>query len=283
MTDQNNGPARPALAAQRETPPPLSAYIRTLNEERRIGEVVRAAFQVADEVVVVDSGSSDRTREAAEAAGAQVFDQPWLGNGGQKRAGEEKCAHHWLLDLDADEIITPALAEEIRALFAQGEPPLTVYRLTLVTEPPIGPAWEGFKLDHRAKLYDKRRWRMPDHKAWDQLELPKGAEVGQLTGALMHRSFADFAQYMAKWNRVSTARANHAKLKSKPGVIFRILFAAPFYFLRHYLLQGLWRAGLYGFCIACGVAFGRWMRDVKMYERYRGLHGGVEGLGDEEA
>lgn len=274
MTDDPD--ARPASTASAATRPPISAYIRTLNEERRIGEVVRAALQVAREVVVVDSGSSDATKAEAEAAGARVYDQPWLGNGGQKRAGEERCAHDWLLDLDADEILTPELADEIRALFADGEPALSVYRLTLVTEPPIGPAWETFKLDHRAKLYDKRRWRMPDHKAWDQLELPKDTPVGALKGALMHRSFADFAQYMAKWNRVSTARANHAKLKSKTAVILRILFAAPFYFLRHFLLQGLWRAGLYGFCIACGVAFGRWMRDVKMYERWRGLHGGPD-------
>ena len=212
-------PPAPSDGADGETRPPISAYIRTLNEERQIGEVVRAALQAAREVVIVDCGSTDRTREEAEAAGARVFDQPWLGNGGQKRAGEAKCVHDWLLDLDADEILTPSLAAEIRALFASGEPPLSVYRLTLVTEPPIGPAWEGFALDPRAKLYDKRRWRMPDHKAWDQLELPKEAPVGALKAPLLHRSFADFAQYMAKWNRVSTARANHAKLKSKAAVV----------------------------------------------------------------
>lgn len=234
-----------------------------------------AALQAAREVVIVDSGSTDATCALAEAAGARVYAQSWLGNGGQKRAAEERCAHDWLLDLDADEIVTARLAAEIRALFAEGEPPLSAYRLTLVTEPPIGPAWEGFALDPRAKLYDRRRHRMPDSKAWDQLELPRDLAVGALQGALMHRSFADFAQYMAKWNRVSSARASHARLKSKWDVIARILFAPPIYFLRHYFLRGLWRAGLYGFCIACGVAFGRWMRDVKMYERHRGLHGGV--------
>lgn len=259
--------------------PPISAYIRTLNEERTIAEVVAAALRAAREVVIVDSGSTDRTKELAAAAGARVFDQPWLGNGAQKRAGEARCAHDWLLDLDADEILTPELAAEIRALFADGEPPLSVYRLTLVTEPPIGAPWSDFALDPRAKLYDKRRHQIPDHKAWDQLQLPPETPVGALKGALMHRSFRDFAQYMAKWNRVSSARARHAKLKSKTAVILRVLFAPPVYFLRHYLLRGLWRAGLYGFCIAWGVAFGRWMRDVKMYERWRGLHGGPKGDG----
>lgn len=249
--------------------PPISCYIRTLNEERLIGQVIAAAFQVAREVVIIDSGSTDRTREIAEAAGATVIDQPWLGNGGQKRAGEDAAAEPWLLDLDADEILSPELAAEITALFANGPPPLSVYRLTLVTAPPIGKPWTTFKRDPRAKLYDRARWRMPDHKAWDQLEIPKGAEVGALNGALMHHSFRDFEHYMAKWNRVSSARAGSTKLKPLWQLRLRILFAWPVYFLRHYLVQGLWRAGLYGFAISGGVAFGRWMRDVKMYEIHR--------------
>lgn len=262
--------AASAAAADAADPrPPLSAYIRTLNEERQIAEIVAAALTAAREVVVVDSGSTDRTKALAEAAGARVFDQPWLGNGAQKRAGEDRCQHDWLLDLDADEIVTPELAAEIRALFADGAPRENVYRLTLVTVPPIGAAWRNFALDPRAKLYDRRKWRMPDDKAWDQLEIPKRAAVTTLDGALLHHSFRDFEQYMAKWNRVSTARAKNTKLRPMATLRLRILFAWPFYFLRHYFLRGLWRAGLYGFVIAGGVAFGRWMRDVKMYERHR--------------
>ena len=68
--------------------PPLSAYIRTKNEARMIGDVVRAALQVADKVVVIDSGSSDDTAKIAEAAGARIVRHSWLGNGHQKRLGE---------------------------------------------------------------------------------------------------------------------------------------------------------------------------------------------------
>lgn len=257
--------------------PPVSCFIRTLNEERMIGRVVEAALKVAREVVIVDSGSTDRTREIAEAAGARFVDQPWLGNGAQKRAGEALCRYDWRLDLDADEIVSDELAESIRALFDQngawGEPPLSVYRLSLITVPPIGEPWWRTNVDPRAKLYDGRRRRMPDHKAWDQLELPDDLPVGAVKGALFHHSFRDFDQYMAKWNRVSTVRARETKLKPKAVVIARMLLAPPFYFLRHYFLRGLWRQGLYGFAIARGVAFGRFMRDVKSYERHHGLGG----------
>ncbi|MEO1331347.1 MAG: glycosyltransferase family 2 protein [Pseudomonadota bacterium] len=278
MSDATPSPATTTREAQ-DPRPPLSCYIRTLNEERRIGEVVRAALRVAREVVVVDSGSTDRTQAIVEAAGGRFVAQPWLGNGAQKRAGEDLCRHDWLLDLDADEILSDALIEEIRALFAAGPPPLSVYRLTLVTVPPIGPAWEGFALDPRAKLYDRRKHRIPDHKAWDQLELDDREPVGALKGPLMHHSFRDFAQYMAKWNRVSTVRSQETRLKPLWLVVLRILFARPIYFARHFFLRGLWRAGLYGYCIACGVSFGRWMRDVKMYERHRGLGDGGEDKG----
>ncbi len=249
--------------------PPISAYVRTLNEERMIGAVVAAALDVAREVIVVDSGSTDRTREIATAAGARVIDQPWLGNGAQKRVGEHAAAHDWVLDLDADEILSDALIASIRALFAEGEPPLSVYRLTLVTVPPVGPVWENFALDPRAKLYDRRRHSIPDHKAWDQLQLGADVAVGALEGGLMHHSFRDFEQYVAKWNRVSTVRAAETKLRSLRALKLRMLFGPPFYFARHYFLRGLWRAGFYGFAIARAVSFGRFMRDVKQYERHR--------------
>ncbi len=250
---------------------PLTAYIRTLNEERMIGAVVTAARQAAREVIVVDCGSSDRTREIAEAAGARVIEQPWLGNGRQKRVGEEAARHDWLLDLDADEVVTDALGAEIRALFAAGAPPRDVYEIPLVTVPPIGAPWRGFARDERRKLYDRRKWRMPDHKAWDQLDIPKSIRPPRLSGALMHHSFRDFEQYMAKWNRVSTVRSRETRLKPLWLVKLRMLLGPPVYFLKHYLVRGLWRGGFYGFAVARGVAFGRWMRDVKMYEIHRGL------------
>lgn len=234
-----------------------------------IGAVVAAALKAAREVVIVDSGSVDKTREIAAAAGARVIEQPWLGNGAQKRVGEEAARHDWVLDLDADEVMSEELIASVRQLFVAGEPRRSVYRLTLVTVPPIGAPWTNFALDPRAKLYDRRKHRIPDHKAWDQLDLPKDTEVGAVEGALMHHSFRDFEQYVAKWNRVSTVRARETKLRPMAVLKLRMLLGPPFYFLRHYFLRGLWRAGWYGFAIARAVAFGRFMRDVKQYERRR--------------
>lgn len=246
---------------------PVSCYIRTLNEERVLGRVVAAAREVVDEIVIVDSGSTDATVAIAQAAGARVIHQPWLGNGRQKRIAEDQCRHDFLLDLDADEVVSPALAAEIRALFAAGPPPLSVYELRLVTVPPVGKPWTKSAVHYRRKLYDRRIVRAPDHKAWDQFEVPAGVKVGRLAGVLEHHSFRDLAQLVDKANRSSSARAREGRQRGRLAVALRVLFAWPFYFVKAFVFRGLFRVGMYGIAVAGISAYGRWLRDAKMYER----------------
>ncbi|MEZ5996960.1 MAG: glycosyltransferase family 2 protein [Hyphomonadaceae bacterium] len=245
---------------------PISCIIRAKNEERMIAEVVRAAFQIVDEVVVIDSGSTDRTIKIVEAEGGRVLNAPWLGGGKQKRLGEDSAKHDWILDLDADEIVTPDLAEEIGAAFAGGQPQAPVFEMKMATAPPVGPVWRDFNLVDRRKLYDKRVVRAPDSAAWDQFKVPPGVRVGRLRAPLLHVSFRDLAQLQDKFNRSSSGRANDAELKPFAWVAARLVFARPFYFLDQYLRRGLWRAGWYGFAVANIAAHGRWLKDAKMME-----------------
>lgn len=247
--------------------PTISAYIRTLNEARMIAAVVKAALELADEVIVVDSGSSDTTAALATEAGARVIRQNWLGNGRQKRFAEDQCRHDWLLDLDADEIVTPELAAEIRALFANGEPPCRVYRTPVAIAPPVGKPWIGFGGVIRRKLYDRRAVRAPDHAAWDQFDIPPGMNVGALSAPILHYAFSDAAHLIDKLNRNSSTRARELTPKSSPALVLRIFFGLPFYVAKRYLLDGLFRGGVYGFAFSMMSGFGRWMRDVKMFER----------------
>src|SRR3712207_4928412 len=97
---------------------PLSVFIIARNEADRIGATIRAVRDLTDDLVVIDSGSTDGTQAVAEELGARVIFNAWPGYGPQKRFGEEQCRHDWILNLDADEELSPALREEIRSLFA---------------------------------------------------------------------------------------------------------------------------------------------------------------------
>ncbi|MGC6456212.1 MAG: glycosyltransferase family 2 protein [Coraliomargaritaceae bacterium] len=254
---------------------PATCYIRTLNEEKRIRPVVQAALELVAEVVVIDSGSTDNTISIARNEGAQVIKNEWLGNGHQKRLGEEAAHYDWLLDLDADEILSEELCEEIRGLFTSSEPPPGIYSLRLVTVPPYpkGIIWHHSNVFHRNKLYHKKVAQMPAHAAWDQLKIPAGQKVEKLRGPLLHYSFADIEQQMSKMNRVSSVRANETKLKPKWLLALRILFAFPFYLFKKLVLQRMYRAGIYGFACAVVIASNRWLKDVKMYEIHLAKNG----------
>src|SRR5438105_2601638 len=110
---------------------PISVFIIALNEADRIGCAIESVREWVDEIIVIDSGSSDDTVKLADSMGARVLYHAWKGYGLQKRFGEEQCRNRWLLNLDADEEITPALAEEIQGLFADGEPELAGFILRI--------------------------------------------------------------------------------------------------------------------------------------------------------
>lgn len=248
------------------TNPPISAYIRTLNEERMIYDVVTAALQVAQEVIVVDSGSTDKTVELARAAGAAVYHQDWLGNGHQKRVAEDLAANDWVLDLDADEVLTSELAEEIRALFVTGIPSVMIFKTPLVNVPPVGKPWHGYGQSVRHKLYNKKFIRIPAHEAWDQFDIPQDTKIGKLKNCILHYAFDGAELLVKKLNKNSSTRARVLKPKSSLMLTLRIFFGLPLYFAKRYFLNGLWRGGRYGFAFSLMSGFGRWMRDVKMFE-----------------
>ena len=110
---------------------PISIFIITRNEEARIGRTIEAVRDWVAEVIVVDSGSTDETVAIAKALGAKTFHRDWTGYGPQKRFAEDQCSQDWWFNIDADEVVTPPLREELQSLFLKGEPSPCAFKVRI--------------------------------------------------------------------------------------------------------------------------------------------------------
>jgi glycosyltransferase involved in cell wall biosynthesis len=206
-----------------------------LNEAERIGATLDA-ITCADEIVVVDGGSADRTAEICRARGCRVVERVLEGFGQQKRFAVAQCVNDWVLNLDADEVMTPELNREIRDLLARPEIREAAFRveMRLVF---LGRAFRFGRHAHEThvRLFDRTR------ASYNDLEVHEGiaarGAVGRLRSRLFHHSFRDLHHFVQKMNDYTTrgARMLHARGKRRSAAL--ALLAWPFYFLRSYVLQ----------------------------------------------
>ncbi len=215
-------------------PCPLSVFVITLNEADRLGATLEAARKLSDDLVVVDSGSNDDTIAVAEKLGARVIHNDWRGFGPQKRFAEEQCCHDWLLNLDADEVLSDQAIDEIRALFANGAPPKPGYYLNVVTIYPGKTRPRPFADFYRInRLYDRVRMRYSDSRTDDRV-LDGGQELGQINGPVWHYSFrkiADIAPKMDSYARQQVHEKAHKR--SVLGLKARLLIEYPVSLFRY--------------------------------------------------
>jgi glycosyltransferase involved in cell wall biosynthesis len=244
--------------------PRLSAVIITRNEERDVLRTIRALAFV-DEVLVVDSGSTDRTVEICRTAGARVLDHPFQGFGPQKRWAVEQAAHDWVLCVDADEVVSTELAAAIRALLAAGEPPCAAYRFRFLT------VFMGRPLRHgpvsrrlHVRLFDRRRAGWTGAAVHEEVEAQ--GEVGLLPGAMLHYTVRDLSESLAKLDAYSTLGAAELFRRGRRRGALALVFTAPVQFLRHFLFHQNFRNGVPGLAWSLMNAMGSVMKYLKARE-----------------
>jgi glycosyltransferase involved in cell wall biosynthesis len=186
--------------------PPLSVTIVACNEERTIGDVLRSVSGIADEIVFVDSGSNDRTPEIAKEFGVRFYHQEWLGFAAQKNCAIELATGEWILSLDADEVLTPALQAEIRQLLQQGVAEETagfkIPRVLFIGDTPVRGG--GFYPDAQLRLFRRRNGRFGPRIVHESVKVD--GRVLQLRQDMLHYAYKDvedFAETMDQYARLS--------------------------------------------------------------------------------
>ncbi len=243
---------------------PISAFVIARDEAARLPRCL-ASLAFCDEIVLVDSGSTDGTPEIARAAGARVEHRAWEGYGPQKSYAEGLCRHDWVLNLDADEAVTPELEAELRALCRGGAAP-AAYRLSILTVYPGAARPRPFANDYRVvRFYHRSVGRYRAHPLFDRVEVT-GPER-RLCGALWHWPVLDWAQFVAKENRYSSFQAETAAPRGRLGLRVRLVLELPLAFLKFYVVRRHLLGGWRGFAFAAIAAFARWLRVLKLLER----------------
>jgi len=214
---------------------PVSAVLIAQNEEKAIGDAL-ASVSFCDEIVLVDSGSTDRTREIAEAAGARVIvNAPWPGFAAQREFATRAAHHDWVLALDADERVGAALREEVLAL-RTGRLDAAGYRIPRVARY-LG-RWiraTDWYPDWQVRLFDRTRGAWQGDLVHESF-VARG-EVGRLRGELEHHPYADISDHLRKIDSYTTLWARQAFAAGRRSNVLDMSAGATWAFFRNYVLR----------------------------------------------
>ena len=244
--------------------PHLSVTVVTLNEERNLPRCLHSVRGLADEVVVVDSGSKDRTREVAESFGARFLENPWPGHKQQKQFAVDHASHDWILSLDADEWITPDLAEEIEVLLSSGPEPgaYTINRVTKFLGRWMRHCWQpdwNLRLFHRGVAF----WGGVNPH--DHVFRFDGGAPQRLREPFYHDSYQSLRQTLERQNQYTSIAA--AAPEAKRYRLHRLVLSPFATFLKMYLLRRGYRDGLHGFVLSVLGGYYAFSKYAKLWEK----------------
>lgn len=241
--------------------PKLSVTIITKNEAADIAEAI-ASVSWADEILVVDSHSADATVDIARGAGARVIGRDFAGYIDQKNFAAAEASHDWILSLDADERVTPELAQEIRQTMAH--PAHAAYQVPRLT-------WHlgrwiratDWYPDYQTRLYDRRAARWTGRYVHEGVSVD--GSVGRLRGDLHHYAYRDISDHLETIDRYTTLAARQMYEDGRRASAAALLLHPPAAFLRNLLLRGGFRLGTAGIIVSTLNAYYVFLKFAKLW------------------
>lgn len=248
---------------------PLSVYYITQDEELRLPESLAKVSGWVDEIIVVDSGSTDRTREIAEAAGASFVHNDWQGFACQKAFAASLCRNDWVLDLDADEVLSDELVANIQALFSKTiDPDVAGFRMCWVlSQPDPRHPFRHDKSKKILRLYNRNKAVIePEKDSNNDRPQVKAGRVVDLKGDVLHRTLISLEQMERKYCQLSTEQARFLAAKGRRISSARLFAEFPVKFLKYYLLHRQILNGWFGLSVSITAANRNFMRLAKARE-----------------
>ena len=238
----------------------ISATIITRNEERNIARCIES-LRCCDEVLVLDSGSNDRTVEIAAKLGARVVEAAWRGYAAQKNIAAELAANDWILSLDADESLSEALEAEIWQIKKAG-PQYDAYTMPRLAQY-LG-RWilhSGWYPDRKVRLFDRRKAKWQGEYVHESVAVR--GRVGHLESNLLHFTCSSLSEHLRSLDRYTTLAAEGLVAQGQRITLAKIVLDPPWTFFRSYVLQRGFLDGLEGVAIAYMAAFYNFVKYAK--------------------
>jgi glycosyltransferase involved in cell wall biosynthesis len=243
----------------------ISAVIITKNAQRYLSRVLKSLNNLVDEVIVVDSGSSDDTLKIAKTYKARIIKQSWLGFGQQKNFGIKHAKYNWILSLDADEIVSKNLAQDIKNADFNKFAGFYLQRKNLFTGKWIRHC--GWYPDWQLRLFKKDRMRFDTVDVHEQVQ-PKG-KVGHLKGDIIHYTYDSDKQYFQKINNYTDLEASYLyKQKRKWSVIYQIGKPLKEFYEMYFVKKGIFD-GFMGLKICMYSSYYRYLSAKKLHKLYK--------------
>ena len=245
-------------------PVKISATIITLNEEGRLDRCLESIEGVVDEIIVVDSGSTDRTLAIAAAQGATVLTRAWTNYSEQKNYAASQASCDWILSLDADECLSDELKREILGLKSAAihADAFRFPRMALYLGKWI--RFSGWYPDYKVRLYHKSKASWEGSYVHETL-LVNGT-IESLKGDLLHYTCDSLSEHINRLDRYTTLAAQDLYSRGKPGSLFQLIISPLLAFVRSLFIKSGFRDGVQGYTIAYFASFYNFLKYAKLRE-----------------
>ena len=253
---------------------PISVFIITKNEADRIKLVIDSVKDFADEILVIDSGSTDETVKIAAQNQAKTIFNAWRGYGEQKIFGQNNCKNKWILNIDADEEVSKDLAAEIRDIFLNKiDQEYVGFRIRIVNK-----FWSEKKPKKFAYYYNQLRLYNIDfagfkdsavHDSVVLKNIGQKSKVGQLKNIIYHQSFRSYSHWIEKINSYSSMQALDSFAKGKKPGILKLILTPSIAFFKAYFVRRYFIYGLDGIFYSYLFSFSRMVKMIKIRELFQ--------------